>query len=372
MIRIDELHKSYRTADLRTVGAVNGVSLTIPEGAFYTILGPSGCGKTTTMRVVAGLEQHQKGRIWIGETKMSDPAAGKFVAPSRRGIGMVFQSYAIWPHMSVYGNVAYPLQVRRPRLSREDIKKSTEWALELVGLEDLSRARASALSGGQQQRVALARALVAKPKILLLDEPLSNLDAQLRERMRFELRDLHRQLNITTLYVTHDRAEALSMSTHIALMNAGRVEMTGSPEDIYERPASLFAASFLGSMNRINGTFSAEGDRVFVTTNFGRIETVSRPGSSPSVGQPVLFCIRPEDVYLERNGNEIQGNSFTATVRKVAYLGNTAEVEALVGDQALHCSVHPASRPRVGDDVFVTLPAHRSILVEDNDGPIKH
>ncbi len=370
MIRVQDLHKSYSTQD-RTVGAVNGVSLDVPEGAFFTILGPSGCGKTTTLRVVAGLERHQQGSVWLGERLVSNPVENVFVPASQRGIGMVFQSYAVWPHMSVHQNVAYPLQVRRPRPPGQEIEASVAWALDLVGLKDLARARASALSGGQQQRVALARALVAKPKILLLDEPLSNLDAQLRERMRFELRDLHRKLKITALYVTHDRGEALSMSTHIAVMNAGRVEMVGSPEDIYERPTSLFTAMFLGEMNQVAGTFVAEGDRAFVATDFGRIEAKVRPGFSPQAGQPVLLCFRPEDVHVDGQGDR-GADQFPGRVTKVVYLGNSADVEVVVGTQPVRCAIHPSTRPAVGQDVLVRLSSERAILVEGRDGRIAH
>jgi len=361
MIRIAELHKRYDVSD-RPVGAVNGVSLEVPEGAFFTILGPSGCGKTTTLRVVAGLERHQKGQVRLGGRVVSDPAAGVFVPASERGIGMVFQSYAVWPHMSVLENVAYPLEVRRPRPPRDEIATAVEWALALVGLGELAKARASALSGGQQQRVALARALVAKPKILLLDEPLSNLDAQLRERMRLELRDLHRRLGITALYVTHDRGEALSMSTHIAVMNAGRIEMTGSPEDIYERPTSLFTAMFLGDVNQLSGTFTTEDGRAFVATEFGRVETQVRRGFTPATGEPVLLCFRPEDVRVGAAGERKPG-SLPGRVSKVVYLGNAAEIEVAVGGQVVRCAVHPGARPAVGDEVMLTLSPERSMLI---------
>lgn len=363
MIRILDLHKRYSSSD-RPVGAVNGVTLDVPAGAFFTVLGPSGCGKTTTLRVVAGLERHQGGQVWLGETLVSDPQANVFVPASRRGIGMVFQSYAIWPHMSVHDNVAYPLESRRPRASRKQIEEAVAWALELVGLHELSTARSTALSGGQQQRVALARAIVGRPKVLLLDEPLSNLDAQLRERMRLELRDLVRQLSITALYVTHDRTEALSMSTHIAVMNKGRVEMTGSPSDVYERPSSLFAGAFLGDLNQLSGTFVPEGTRAYITTDFGRVE--SRPGPALRAGAPAVLCVRPEDIHVTI-ANPGGPNTFDAKVSRVDYLGNTLDLELRMGSQKLRCNMHPSQAPRVGDTVAVQLSPQRSVIVAGHD-----
>ncbi len=245
MIVVKDLHKHYRGKH-RSLHVLDGIDIEIPSGAFFTLLGPSGCGKTTLLRTIAGLERHDGGRITFGDTAVSDPQHGIFVPSSRRGIGMVFQSYAIWPNMDVFGNVAYPLQVRSGGPDRDERRRRVPEVLDVVGLKDLEKSPATALSGGQQQRVALARALVSRPEVLLLDEPLSNLDAQLRERMRIEIRDIQRSVGITTVYVTHDRAEALSMSTHIAVMNRGRIENgrlacrnLRAPED----PTSLLTSS---------------------------------------------------------------------------------------------------------------------------------
>jgi iron(III) transport system ATP-binding protein len=225
VIRLEALDKSFHTRK-RDLHVIDHIDLTVPEGAFYTLVGPSGSGKTTTLRVVAGLEKHDAGRVRLDGKTVSDPAAGIFVPTSERGIGMVFQSYAIWPHMDVFANVAYPLEQARRKPDKPEIARRVGEALELVGLGPLARVPATALSGGQQQRVALARALVGRPRVLLLDEPLSNLDAQLREKMRIDIRDIQRSVGITALYVTHDRAEALSMATTVAVMNHGRIEMT--------------------------------------------------------------------------------------------------------------------------------------------------
>ena len=233
-----------------SVLAVDGVSLTVADGRLLTLLGPSGCGKTTTLRMIAGLEQNDSGRVAIGGRIVSDPAHGVFVTPERREIGMVFQSYAIWPHMTVFANVAYPLEVRhRPAA---EIRARVIESLQLMEMAQLAERPATALSGGQQQRVAIARALVFRPRVLLMDEPLSNLDAKLREQMRVELRALQQRLGITTVYVTHDQEEAMALSDEIAVMHEGRVLQLAPPETIYARPASRTVAAFVGTPNLLD------------------------------------------------------------------------------------------------------------------------
>src|SRR6478736_555836 len=216
--------------------AVDRVNLSVEHGEFVTLLGPSGCGKTTTLRMVAGLEQNTAGRISIGDRVVSDAAAGFFVPPDHRQLGMVFQSYAIWPHMTVFDNVAYPLRIRRR--PRSEIRERVQAALRLVEMEGFADRPAPALSGGQQQRVAIARALVFEPEVLLLDEPLSNLDARLRAQMGDEFRSLQKRLGITTLYVTHDQDEAMALSDRVVLMRSGKILQVGPPQDIYQRPNS--------------------------------------------------------------------------------------------------------------------------------------
>src|SRR5471032_852649 len=235
MLKVEGLVKAYATPE-GPVQAVKGVSFDVPQGAFFTLLGPSGCGKTTTLRCVAGLEQPSGGTISIAGTVVADAARGIHVPAYRRDIGMVFQSYAIWPHMDVFGNVAYPLRVRKPRPPRGEIQERVMEALRLVGMAAMARRSATKLSGGQQQRVAFARALVRHPKLLLLDEPLSNLDAKLREQMRFELQELVARVAITTLYVTHDQSEALAMSDTVAVMSDGIIAQSGRPREVYTKP----------------------------------------------------------------------------------------------------------------------------------------
>ena len=234
-----------------TVNAVDGVNFAVQRGEIFTLLGPSGCGKTTTLRLVAGLEEPDDGEIYIDGKIVAAPQRGLFLPPEKRQLGMVFQSYAIWPHLTVFENVAFPLRVRRE--SADLIRQRVDHALESVGLDGFADRGATQLSGGQQQRVALARALVYEPAVLLLDEPLSNLDAKLREQMRFELRALQRKLTLTILYVTHDQTEAMTLSDRIAVVNRGRFEQVGSPEEVYEKPATTFAGEFLGRTVTLDG-----------------------------------------------------------------------------------------------------------------------
>ncbi|MBS0222252.1 MAG: ABC transporter ATP-binding protein [Proteobacteria bacterium] len=237
--------------------AVNGVSFAVGRGEHLTLLGPSGCGKTTTLRAIAGLEQPSSGRISIDGQAMYDAAERRNVPTEQRGVSMVFQSYAVWPHMTVFDNVAYGLRVRKQ--SPADIAANVERALDLVQMRHLASRPASRLSGGQQQRVALARAVAFSPTVVLFDEPLSNLDAKLRAEMRVELRELQRRLGVTSVYVTHDQEEALAISDRVIVMNVGVIEQIGTPEEIYNRPRSRFVADFVGSANLIKGKLSGEG-----------------------------------------------------------------------------------------------------------------
>src|SRR6059036_2042025 len=258
-----------------TVVAVNDLSFEAKAGEFLTLLGPSGCGKTTTLRLVAGLERPDRGEIQVGGRPLSSTESGLFVPPERRGMGMVFQSYAIWPHMTVYENVAFPLQ--ELRVPRAETRERVMAMLGTVGLGDLHARPAPMLSGGQQQRVALARALVSNPQVLLLDEPLSNLDARLREEMRFELRDMQARLGITSIFVTHDQAEAMTLSDRIIVMNGGRVEQEGSPEAVYQRPSTRFVMDFLGRANHLPARVEKRPD--------GWIAVVDGHGSELALGE---------------------------------------------------------------------------------------
>ncbi|MSO82955.1 MAG: ABC transporter ATP-binding protein, partial [Acidobacteria bacterium] len=296
MLSVEGLFTEYPGDHGQVVKAAQDVSFTVAEGRLFTLLGPSGCGKTTTLRSIAGLERPRAGEISVNGQVVYSSSKGVFVAPNRRGFGMVFQSYAIWPHMNVFQNVAFPLEVgdsgyvrgagaaKRTRLSRTQLRDSVMRVLTAVQLDHLADREATKLSGGQQQRLALARALVMEPALLLLDEPLSNLDAKLREKMRFELKRLQRELKITTVYVTHDQSEALALSHQIAVMHDGRIQQIGSPRDIYERPANQFVADFVGNTNFIEGTVVSGPTQEYVVSGFSR--TVGPPEGGRYVPGP--------------------------------------------------------------------------------------
>jgi iron(III) transport system ATP-binding protein len=295
MLEVRKLTKQFTVRGAASVNAVKDVSFTVHAGEFFTLLGPSGCGKTTTLRCVAGLDRPQSGKISLRDKTVFDSDNRICVAPNKRNVGMVFQSYAIWPHLNVFNNVAFPL--RASGRETKTIASKVSWALDLVGLSGFADRPATQLSGGQQQRVALARALVKEPDLLLLDEPLSNLDAKLRERMRSELKRLQRELGITTIYVTHDQVESIQMSDRIAVMNGGHILQIGNPADVYERPASRFVADFMGATNLIEGVLrkSVNGPAVgFVDTAVGLLQCTF--SCALSEGTRVLVSLRPENI----------------------------------------------------------------------------
>jgi iron(III) transport system ATP-binding protein len=344
------------------VVAVDGVSFGVMDGEFVSLLGPSGCGKTTTLRCIAGLETASGGRIEIaGETVAS---AGHETPPNRRGVNMVFQSYAVWPHMTVFENVAYGL--RTQRVPRPDIETRVREALRQVGLSGYENRYGTELSGGQQQRIAVARAVVTAPRLLLFDEPLSNLDAGLRERMRFELIELHRRLGRASIYVTHGQSEAMVMSDRIILMQNGRIVQEGTPRDLYERPASRFAAEFVGNANLLPATLQsrpADGSAMVDLDNALRLRVTCVDESWREVGDASLVCIRPENVQLASTADD--ENAFTATVERVSYLGGVLSCEMRSGNLALRADLPARSRMQVGATVILRVDPEHALLLPD-------
>jgi ABC-type Fe3+/spermidine/putrescine transport system ATPase subunit len=303
--------------------AVDDISFDIERGEVLTLLGPSGCGKSTTLRLVAGLDEPDGGEISIGGKVVVSTARGLFVPADRRNVGLVFQSYAIWPHMTVEQNVAYPLRVRG-RCDEKETQRRVEAILERVNLGGLGKRPATLLSGGQQQRVALARALVYEPDLLLLDEPLSNLDAQLRQQMRVEIRKLQQRLGISILFVTHDQVEAMALSQRIAVMNGGRIEQMGTPREIYESPASHFVQTFVGSTVTISGSVVMEGGTRYVDlSGQGRLRLAQ--DDLPADRTPVRVAFRTERITVEAGCDLAGENELLAVVKAVSYMGGRHE-----------------------------------------------
>ena len=333
MLTVSALAKSFATAD-GVVRAVDDVSFSVPEAQCYALLGPSGCGKTTILRCVAGLERAEQGVIAIGGGVVSDAGRGIFVPVHERSIGVVFQSYAIWPHLDVFDNVAYPLAVARRRIARAEIEKRVMDVLALVGMQAIARRPATRLSGVQQQRVALARAIVRRPRLLLLDEPLSNLDARLREAMRRELATLIRQIGITALFVTHDQVEALSLADRVAVMHDGRILQEGAPAEIYDRPANLFVARFLGAANVLAGTVEerdGEGRACVRLAGGFRLELISEQPA----GAVVDVVLRPESLTIAAQRPADELNHIPGRITALAFQGSCVEYEVEIGGALL-------------------------------------
>jgi iron(III) transport system ATP-binding protein len=325
------------------------VNFDVEDGELLVLLGPSGCGKTTTLRLIAGLEEPDAGEIWLDGKLVSAP--GKHVPTEKRNVGMVFQSYAIWPHMSVFENVAYPLRVRR--VAKDVVRDKVDHTLDLVGLKGYASRPATQLSGGQQQRVALARAIVFEPHLLLLDEPLSNLDARLRVHMRTELKHLQRQTGITSVFVTHDQAESMALADRIVVMNQGRVEQIGSPTEIYERPQSRFVSEFVGSINVLQGEV-AEVSAEHLVLRRGQREIRCHGGGGLRPGQHVLVSIRPEKLALQRQRANGGVNVWEGRVASSAYYGDHREYEVeLEGDEPIKVTTPAGVAVEPGSHVFV-------------------
>ena len=372
MLQVENLKKQYVGFEGKPGGGVLGVSFTIKKGELFTLLGPSGCGKTTTLRAIAGLETPETGRILLENREMFNSATGANIALYDRDIGMVFQSYAIWPHMSVFENAAYPLRVSRTKkYSQRDIQEKVMTVLEMVGLAEFAKRSSTQLSGGQQQRLALARAFTREPRLLLLDEPLSNLDAQLREQMRVELKRLQQETGVTAIYVTHDQSEALAISDRIAVMNAGLIAQIGTPKEIYSRPASEFVANFIGRTNLLRGILSqdaaAEGI-ARVRTPVGELKCFF-PIALRS-GYSTALVVRPEHIVIRKHNGEMPPaqprlNLLAGKVKREIYLGEI--VEYLVAVEGGDILVRTPLAPDVanGDAVSLAFPAERTIALTE-------
>jgi iron(III) transport system ATP-binding protein len=351
-VKVERLTKSFAS-----VQAVDRIDFFAAPGRTVTLLGPSGCGKTTTLRCIAGLEVPTAGRITIGDRVVCDDETGIFVEPERRNIGMVFQSYAIWPHMSVGGNVGFPLTIAGA--PKREVQERTRAILELVGLGDLAERSASDLSGGQQQRVALARALVHEPRVVLFDEPLSNLDANLRERMRTELQLLQARLGFTAIFVTHDQEEALSLADHIVIMNKGRIEQEGSPQQVFKNPETAFTARFLGYANVFPGQIVSVEAAGTVRIDLGQGLCLSarwRSPAPPRNGEASMIAFRADRVVVQP-GDSVPGeNGLSGTVEAAAFLGTRFDYTIRAGAAQIqtHGPVdHPIAR---GQAVTLLVP----------------
>ena len=356
-IRVRGLTRDYYSEGKR-IRALDHVDLTIPANRIFTLLGPSGCGKTTLLRCIVGLEVPDAGEIAIGDEVVFSKERNVFVPPEKRGLGMVFQTYAIWPHMNVFDNVAYPLKCRK--VPAGEIRSRVERFLKFVQLEGFENRPATRLSGGQQQRVALARALVAEPKVILFDEPLSNLDAKLREETRKELRTFLSGLQITAVYVTHDRIEALALSDRIAVMRAGRIVEEGDPKKIYFRSDSKFVADFIGRANLVPGKVaSLIGEHAALETSIGTIVAMNPQKIAP--GAEALACVRPEFIRVAGAGGN--GNVFRGKVETLLFVGEAYEGEIRIGDTLVTTSIPPTADIAEGGEVSVAFePDHCFLL----------
>ncbi len=356
-IEIQDLFKRFKD-----VVAINHIQLEIEKGEMLTLLGPSGCGKTTTLRCIAGLEKPDEGDIVIDAKPMLSQG---FVEPSKRGIGMVFQNYAVWPHMKVYNNIVYGLKLQR--ISKQSIKEKAQKVLELVGLDGLEDRYPGQLSGGQQQRVALARALVGNPKVLLLDEPLSNLDAKLREELRFEIKSLVRRMGITSVYVTHDQAEAMVISDRIAVMESGNVVQIGPPKEIYEKPANRFVADFIGTMNFMSGKVIEvvpNSNEVYVRTQFSeKMLCTTSDSNALKTGEEVYASIRPEDVQIFMEPPQSKENLFEGAIVHKAYLGNFLYFFVSVNDTMIRVQVPHHLPQEEGQKLYLLLNPQKCMVL---------
>ncbi len=359
MIQVKQLYKSFSTGQ-GEVQAVRGVDFEVEKGEILTLLGPSGCGKTTMLRCIAGLERPEDGELIVGGQVVFAERGKIMVPPHKRGVGMVFQSYAIWPHLTVFDNVAFPLIYGSVKVSRSEVRQRVLKALDSVQLGGLKDRPAPLLSGGQQQRVALARALVYEPKVLLLDEPLSNLDAKLRVEMRLEIRELVKRLIVTTLYVTHDQEEALVLSDRVAVVNQGRLEQVGSPREIYVSPRNAFVAGFVGEANllkaSVKGGVLANGSRL-LSSPIGEFTCAVPPHIGNGGGVTLMF--RPDSLSINKDPDRQGCNLFSGRVDRVSFVGSRLKCEIQVGSSLLIGEFSSTVEIKQGDEITGEIPSSR-------------
>ena len=371
MLQVRDLCKTFQGHESKTdrVYAVDHVTFTVEEGKFFTLLGPSGCGKTTTLRCIAGLESPDSGEIVVSDRVLYSGKDKIAVSANDRNLGMVFQSYAIWPHMNVFDNVAFPLRVGKRRgTPKAVVRERVERALSVVELDHLAGRFATKLSGGQQQRLALARALVIEPSLLLLDEPLSNLDAKLRESLRFELKRLQREQGITTVYVTHDQSEALSMSNSVAVMQEGKIAQLGDPFDIYLHPENAFVADFVGSTNFLEGEVTGrEGDAWVVKTADGPLLAASAIGVG--VGERCIVSVRPEHIEVLGDGSANGVNCFSGEIAARLFTGESMVYRVTLANGEISCRTPAAVRYSSGKPVTLHLPVQHAIALSPKHVP---
>ncbi|MEQ1649004.1 MAG: ABC transporter ATP-binding protein [Hyphomicrobiaceae bacterium] len=367
LIEVNGLTRVYTSSGLG--GGVRDAEFALDAGTFFTLLGPSGCGKTTTLRCIAGLERPDVGRIRVADEVFFDSQRNISVPLNERRLGMVFQSYAIWPHMTVFDNVAFPLRVAKDRrFSTQEIERDVQQALDAVNLTGFEKRSATQLSGGQQQRVALARAIVRRPKVLLLDEPLSNLDASLREEMRKELKRLQKQIGITTIYVTHDQVEALELSDQIAVLDHGRIVQMGAPRELYFHPRNAFVAEFIGSTNIFRGVIAQLGRETqegIVKLGDDTVLKCTLPTTS-SLGDNVVVSVRPESIVLSEVGKSSDGaqvNKLEGTIVLSAFSGASNRYTVQTSQSTVTVFADAQSTQEIGSKVTLEFKAANALAI---------
>jgi len=367
VVSLRDVAKRFRRADGTVANAIDGVSLDVAPGEFVVLLGPSGCGKTTLLRTIAGLERADDGEIDVHGRTMFSETSGIDLPPEKRNLSMIFQSYALWPHLTVFDNVAYPLRSRRQRFSKSQIAEKVEHVLRLVGVSELSKQYPGQMSGGQQQRVALARALVDGGDLVLFDEPLSNVDAKVREILRRELLEMQRTLGFAAVYVTHDQNEAMELAHRVAVMGDGKVQQLGTPAQIYSAPTSRYVANFIGTTNEIEATVRAvDGDQLVLDTEVGEARGIAAT-SGIAAGDPVIASFRPEYgvTHVEHEG----GNAWPGRVERVLFLGATTETVVCLAGTERRVRITALGEPphAEGDEVTVFVPASRLRILPLDD-----